>query len=68
MSAGFKSIEIAKKMFGLSGENQKALQDILLWADQDDRGKKYIRLYTKGEITREQLIEACRDITKNQHD
>ena len=64
MSAGFRSIEMARRLYGLSGEEQRAFLDTLEWAGENDNAKKYLRLYTKGEITREQFMNACDDLKK----
>ena len=62
MSSGFRSIELARKLYGLSGEEQQAFLSFVEWANENEDAKKYLRLYTKGEITREQLMEACGEI------
>ncbi len=64
MSAGFRSIEMARRLYGLSGEEQRIFLDTLEWAGENDKAKKYLRLYTKGEITREQFINACDELKK----
>jgi len=64
MGAGFRSIEMARRLYGLSGEEQRVFLDTLEWAGENDKAKKYLRLYTKGEITREQFINACDDLKK----
>lgn len=65
MSAGFKSIELARKLYGLTGEEQRAFLDTLEWADKNEHAKKYLRLFSNGEITREQFMEACNEIRKS---
>ena len=62
MSAGFKSIELARKLYGLTGEEQQAFLRLVEWANENEDAKKYLRLYSKGEITREQLMTACKEI------
>jgi hypothetical protein len=62
MSAGFRSIEMARRLYGLSGEKQRAFLETLEWAGENDKAKRYLRLYTKGEITREQFMDACDDV------
>ena len=62
MSTGFKSIELAKKLYGLSGEEQREFLNIIKWAEENDKAKRYLRLFSKGEITREQFIKACGEI------
>ncbi len=62
MSAGFKSIELARKLYGLTGEEQKVFLDTMEWANENDQAKKYLRLFSNGEISREQFMQACDDI------
>ena len=62
MSAGFKSIELARKLYGLSGEEQRVFLDTMEWASKNDQAKKYLRLFSNGEISREQFMQACNDI------
>lgn len=62
MSAGFKSIELARKLYGLTGEEQKIFLDTMEWANENDQAKKYLRLFSNGEISREQFMLACNDI------
>lgn len=62
MSTGFRSIELARKLYGLSGEEQEAFLNFVEWANENEDAKKYLRLYSKGEITREQLMAACSEI------
>ncbi|MDH3609599.1 MAG: hypothetical protein OEQ24_10215 [Gammaproteobacteria bacterium] len=64
MSAGFRSIEMARRLYGLNGKEQREFLDTLEWAGENDKAKKYLRLYTNGEITREQFMNACKDLKK----
>ncbi len=68
MSAGFKSIELARKLYGLTGEEQREFLETMEWANENNQAKKYLRLFSNGEISREQLMQACNDIrnTSNQ--
>ncbi len=65
MSTGFKSIELARKLYGLTGEEQRAFLETIEWADENKYAKKYLRLFSKGEITREQFMQACDEIKKS---
>ncbi len=65
MSTGFKSIELARKLYGLTGEEQRAFLETIEWADENNHAKKYLRLFSKGEITREQFMQACDEIKKS---
>ena len=64
MSAGFRSIEMARRLYGLSGKEQREFLDTLEWAGENDKAKQYLRLFAKGEITREQFMDACDDLRK----
>jgi len=65
MSTGFKSIELARKLYGLTGEEQRAFLDTMEWADENKQAKKYLRLFSRGEITREQFMQACKEIKES---
>ena len=62
MSAGFKSIELARKLYGLTGEEQREFLETMEWASENNQAKKYLRLFSNGEISREQFLQACNDI------
>ena len=62
MSAGFKSIELARKLYGLTGEEQREFLETMEWASENNQAKKYLRLFSNGEISREQFMQACNDI------
>ena len=62
MSAGFKSIELARKLYGLTGEERRAFLDTMEWANENEQAKKYLRLFSRGEITREQFMQACNEV------
>ena len=62
MSAGFKSIELARKLYGLTGEEQREFLETMEWASENNQAKKYLRLFSNGEIPREQFMQACNDI------
>ena len=62
MSAGFKSIELARKLYGLTGEEQREFLETMEWANENNQAKKYLRLFSNGEISREQFMQACNDI------
>lgn len=62
MNTGFKSIELARKLYGLPGDEQKTFLDALSWANGDKNANKYLQLFSKGEITREQFLDACKKI------
>jgi len=64
MSAGFRSIEMARRLYGLNGKEQREFLDTLEWAGENDKAKQYLRLFAKGEITRDQFMNACDDLKK----
>ena len=63
MTAGFRSIELARRLYGLTGEEQKKFLDKVEWACNNQEAKKYLQLFSKGEITREQFLNACNKIS-----
>jgi len=63
MTAGFRSIELARRLYGLTGEEQKIFLDKVEWASNNQEAKKYLQLFSKGEITREQFLNACNKIS-----
>lgn len=63
-TAGFKSIELAKKLYGLSGKEQREFLETIEWASENEDARQYLRLFSKGEITRNQFLDACKEIKK----